>query len=306
MKKILFLNLLFIFLSATPAYAATASELEMYEQAYRNAQSAGSGAVNVTRTMPDYFSKTPVALSKNDQEALKLAESWARTPSKPILLSSGKVAFLHGASIPTIIAAPLNITDLEFEAGESIQSVMLGDTARWQVDSGSVGNIPHIFIKPLDAGLDTSAVITTGKRIYHLRLVSQVKGSMPYIGFIYPESNLAVIRNQAEKAEKQAQFGSMVNASGQSVDVSSLDFNYRVDGSARWKPVQIYNDGLKTYIKLPPNIQEMPILLSKNRGDILVNYRVINNTFIVDGLFDELSLILGVGSKQEQISIRKM
>jgi type IV secretion system protein VirB9 len=257
------------------------------------------------REMPDPLSPRQSALSREDQDALKLAADFAKHPNKPVIVGGGKMAYLYGASIPTIVAAPLKITDIELEAGEAIQNVLLGDTARWQVDSGAVGAVPHLFLKPLDAGLETNAVITTQKRVYHLRLISRREDSMPYVGFVYPERGLAIQRKQQEEQARQERFNSFSQgAEPGHKDLSALDFGYSVSGSAKWRPVQVYNDGIKTYLRLPDGVRETPILLAQNSGS-LVNYRLVNGVFIVDGVFDELSLVLGVGSDQEQVTVAR-
>lgn len=304
MKKALFL----IFMLTLVPCPAFAQEQEIYEGMYLDEiQKNDSGRFkNQPPPLPDYFSKTSVPLTAQEKENLAKAHEWAANPAKPVRLPNGKMAFLHGASVPTIIAAPFNITDLELEAGESIESVLLGDTARWAIDSGYVGNTPHIFFKPLDTGLETSAVVTSNKRVYHLRLVSQRKGFMPYVGFIYAEHRITAIRASNEKAVQERQARTTV-IDGKAVDLTTLDFNYQTSGDlyVSWKPVQVYSDGDKTYIKLPAKIQEMPILLARGGGGILINYRVENNTFIVDGDITEVMLILGVGSSQKKITVKK-
>ena len=51
---------------------------------------------------------------------------------------------------------------------------------RWLVDtatSGSpLGDVIHVMIKPIDVGPETSAAITTNRRIYHIRLIFQREG----------------------------------------------------------------------------------------------------------------------------------
>ncbi len=338
MKKLLFSSVLVLLASTSVAFSApelTPAQRyeqkyvingnnsgmggeESYTEAYKNELSAieeANAKEKMTvasvkedtgaKPLPDYFSQTNVPLTAHEQDTLQMAQTWAKTPHKPIQLPNGKVAFLHGASIPTIIASPFNLTDLEFEAGENIASVLLGDTARWTIETGAVGNIPHLFIKPLDTGLETSAVVTSNKRVYHLRLVSQRKGFMPYVGWLYPEASLAMLQKERAQAEKQKEYSTTV-IDGQQVALSDLHFGYKINGSASWKPVQVYNDGVKTYIKLPAKVQEMPILLARSQGDVLVNYRIDNNTFVVDGLFDELVLVIGVGGKQERVRINKI
>lgn len=51
----------------------------------------------------------------------------------------------------------------------------------------------------------------------------------------------------------------------------------------------------------------MPILLARDARshDLLVNYRVQGTTFTVDGVFDHLVLLLGVGKEQEVVDVRR-
>jgi len=51
----------------------------------------------------------------------------------------------------------------------------------------------------------------------------------------------------------------------------------------------------------------MPMLLvSSTSGESLVNYRVKDNTYIVDQLFKEAYLIIGAGNNQERVTITKI
>ncbi|EKC4924970.1 TrbG/VirB9 family P-type conjugative transfer protein, partial [Campylobacter coli] len=84
---------------------------------------------------------------------------------------------------------------------------------------------------------------------------------------------------------------------------------YSVEGNAPFKPLRIYNDGIKTYIQMPKNLKfyEAPALMildSSNEKQI-VNYRLKYDTFIVDRLFNKAILLSNVGSKQEKIKITK-
>lgn len=95
---------------------------------------------------------------------------------------------------------------------------------------------------------------------------------------------------------------------GKSVDLSGLDFNYKTSGKASWKPVQVYNDGRQTFLKLPDSAsqRDIPVLLAmRGSREQLVNYRVQNGTFIVDGLYDHLALINGVGRDRKRVDIKR-
>jgi hypothetical protein len=54
------------------------------------------------------------------------------------------------------------VCDVELQAGEQVNSIHLGDTARWSVEpaiSGVGGNeVQHLIIKPHDVGLETSLI----------------------------------------------------------------------------------------------------------------------------------------------------
>jgi type IV secretion system protein VirB9 len=92
-------------------------------------------------------------------------------------------------------------------------------------------------------------------------------------------------------------------------NINNLDFDYNIKGDASWKPTRVYNDGIKTYIQMPKNMlyNEAPIflVLDQNDNNQLVNYRLKENNYIVDKLFNKGILIIGVGDDQEKISIER-
>ena len=85
------------------------------------------------------------------------------------------MVFVHDSDggTPTIITAPLQVTDIELQRGERLNEIVIGDTARWQIDSGTHGDTAHIFVKPIDSALETNAVVTTDRRVYHFKLLSR-------------------------------------------------------------------------------------------------------------------------------------
>nr|WP_320013108.1 P-type conjugative transfer protein TrbG [uncultured Desulfobulbus sp.] len=257
----------------------------------------------------DYLNQAMVPLSAKERKALRISSSWSnKNDIQPYMTTGGKLMYVHGASVPTIIASPFQVCDVELERGESVNEIVLGDSARWLAEAGTAGNTTHLFIKPADAGLQTSAVITTDRRVYHLRLISRLKGYTPYVGFTYFD---ALRRDQQQKqsaASRQKEWSSTVGNDGKEIDLAQLNFNYEVEGKVLWKPERVYDDGLKTYIKLPKSTRsgEMPALLVRKGGtDVLVNYRVQNETMIVDGLFNTIALVAGVGGDQECVEIRR-
>jgi type IV secretion system protein VirB9 len=125
------------------------------------------------------------------------------------------------------------------------------------------------------------------------------------VGFLYSDE----LRQQAaQKREREAKDREWASTSldGKVVDLSALNFNYEVRGKASWKPERVYDDGRQTFIRLPEKSRsgEMPVLLvRKGDQDVLVNYRVRDSAMIVDGLFERIALVIGVGGDQEKIEI---
>ena len=255
--------------------------------------------------MPDFLNDTAIPLTSRERKALNLTRDWAGRGPAPVLSHSGKLVYVHGASLPTILASPMQVCDVELQPGEKVNEVIVGDSARWMVETGTAGDTTHLFIKPVDAGLETTAVITTDRRVYHLRLVSRKQGHTPYVGFVYADSMRQQFHEKRAAREEEKQRNTAV-MNGQDVDISDLNFNYDVKGKASWKPERVFDDGSKIHIHLPRKSSEMPVLLARKRGEnVLVNYRVDGKNLIVDGLFDEISLILGVGSKKEEVRIER-
>lgn len=259
-----------------------------------------------------YFGGENPVLTPSEERALRIAREWqakAATQLTPVPGPDGAIQFLYGAVQPSIVCAVMQVTDIELQPGEQINNINIGDSARWLVEpavtGAGVAEVQHIVIKPMDVGLETSLMVTTNRRTYHFRLKSHKTQYMPKISFIYPDAVeqrfLALKERQKEEKEK--------NTIPETQEyLGNLDFDYRISGSAPWKPVRVYNDGTKTIIQMPPKMRqtEAPsLLVMNNDGEALVNYRLQGDRFIVDQLFEKAMLIAGVGSKQTKITITR-
>ena len=258
----------------------------------------------------EYLYQDTIPLTRGERKALQLSRVWTGRGPAPVLSFSGKLIYIHGASLPTVIASPMQVCDVELQAGEKVREIVVGDSARWMVESGSMGvgkdETVHLFIKPIDAGLETTAVVTTDRRVYHLRLISQRSGHTPYVGFTYSDQ-LKIQAAEKRAAEVRAAHWDSAAIDGTSVDLSKLFFGYDVKGKASWKPERVYDDGRQTFIQFPSGkTGEMPILLVR-KGDesVMVNYRIKDKAMVADGIFDKISLVLGVGKAKEEIVITR-
>jgi len=268
-----------------------------------------------------YFEKnTKVRLSQREFEALKKIKKWKsgdRKGMKPTVGSNGTLKYIYGLAQPVISCAVLQVTDIAMEPGERINSIHLGDKARWQIEPATTGSgedaIQHMIVKPIDTDLNTSLVVTTNRRTYHMVLKSYKDKYMPKISFVYPDAIMAKFNahTRAKESERQEK---IIAETGQSID--ELFFNYKVDGESRWIPVRVYNNGVKTVIQMPREMEnnEAPSLLvirpngsfDSEKDQVMVNYRIHDDKYIVDQVFDKAILIAGVGSGQDKVTIERI
>lgn len=273
-----------------------------------------------TELAEQFFSKESPALTPQEQAGLAISKAWIDRSGqavKPVPGGDGAVRFRFGSSQPSIVCAVLQVCDVELQPGEQVSSVNLGDAVRWLVEPAVSGDGPtavqHLILKPLDVGLETSLVVTTNLRTYHLRLRSHRTDYMPRVAFSYPEEAAAkwAALKQAEAVERKT---NTIAATGEYL--GQLDFGYRISGRAAWKPVRVYNDGVKTIIEMPRAMAatEAPTLLAlrdsgtpfKKDEQVMVNYRLQGSRYIVDSLFEKAILIAGVGAGQKKIVIERV
>ncbi|PWF55365.1 P-type conjugative transfer protein TrbG [Massilia glaciei] len=267
-----------------------------------------------------FFTKKNPALTPQEKNAIAIAKKWQANGAdaagmKPVAGPGGVVRFIFGVQQIRIVCAVLQVCDVELQPGEQVNNLNQGDprfTVEPAVSGVGAGEVQHLIIKPLDVGLDTTLIVTTNRRTYHMKLRSHRTQYMPRVGFTYPEDAAAKwdairTREVREKAEQTIPQTKEV--------LSDLCFKYDVRGSARWKPVRVYNDGVRTVIQMPAAMTqtEAPALLvvRKEGGlfteddTVQVNYRVHGDRYIVDTVFDKAVMIAGVGRGQDRVTITK-
>ena len=204
-----------------------------------------------------------------------------------------------------VYAAVGQVTDIVLQEGESLSdtgAVAAGDTVRWVIGEAASGNgssrRTHILVKPTDPGLRTNLVINTDKRTYHVELRSTSATYMASIGWSYPQDELIAVRARIDAANAVA--STQVQTG---IDPAKLNFSYRLSGAnPPWKPVQVFDDGAKTYLLFPETIAqgELPplFLIGEKKQAELVNYRISGRYIVVDRLFSVAELRLGTRRQQ--------
>lgn len=288
-----------------------------------DAMSAGSAPNGLNRgsdggkAPKDFRPPVDVPLSPTAVEAVRMSETWRGGPNSPAAGPDGRVLYAFGAGLPVLVCAPLRVCILELQAGERIVGEpQIGDSVRWNISPGAYGDgdqsTQMIVIKPQEAGLDTNLLVATDRRAYYLRLVSKPQEYVARVAFRYPEDensqkwkqHLIEQRSQERDAKHQQDIlPAMITA-------EKLNFGYRViGGNEHLRPLRVYDDGAKTYIQMKPEMQnrEAPALVvlgADGKGE-MTNYRVREQTYIVDRLFDRARLVLGSGKKAQRVEISR-
>lgn len=202
-----------------------------------------------------------------------------------------------------ILTRPKSVTNVMLAPGEQVLSLVAGDTVNFvfQVSASR----EHIFIKPKFEGLTTSASLITNKTTYQLILRSanetgkwhqRVTWNNPdmVLQDVAASSRGEPQRDAATLAEQPMRAGGGADSA---LVIDKLQFNYLITGTDAIKPAQVFDDGIRTYFRLPEGMQEMPALFTlKDSEASLVNYAIKDGYLIAQGTGGVFLLKLG---KQE-------
>lgn len=265
-----------------------------------------------------YFSRQNPVLKPQEKAAVAITKKWqagAATGMQPVAGPGGAVRFIYGEQQANIVCAVLQVCDVELQPGEQLNNVNVGDprfTVEPAVSGAGATEVLHLVIKPLDVDLRTTLIVTTNRRTYRINLRSHRTDFMQQVSFIYPEDAAAKLQSARMREAKEKQEKTFPQTGEY---LGDLNFRYELSGSAPWKPVRVYNDGVKTVIQMPAAMAqtEAPTLLvvRKEGGlfsddeTVMINYRVQRDRYIVDTVFDKAILIAGVGRGQDRVTITR-
>lgn len=253
------------------------------------------------------FSQEFNSLDNATMAQVKIWQSGGR--AQTIVSSDGKVIYPFGQIMPKVTCAIDRACDVEMEPGEKISDVILGSTQDWHAEKAtSTENgkqIVHVIFQPRDSGLETNAIITTDHRTYHIKLFSPKTEGAYYnrVGFYYPDQIVSHWSDASQAVEHATEKDDTPAVTKSFVSPEMLAFDYRIDGSAEFKPLRVFNDGERTYMEMPDSLHtsDSPIfqLLDDKGNAQVVNYRMAEDKtthtlhYIVDRLFDRAQLKLG-------------
>ncbi len=205
-----------------------------------------------------------------------------------------------------VYAAPMRVTDIVLEPGEHILGEPAsGDVVRWVLALGKSMEKGveawHLYLKPTRPELETNLVVNTDKRTYLLELHSYESTYMAAVHWLYPQDEIA--KFEAETA----QIYELDKNSAPVLSLDALNFNYAIQvvkGRPVWTPVQVFDDGRRTFVRFPATmlVREAPALfVLRDKETQLVNYRMKGDFYVIDRLLDSAELRVG---QQEQEIVR--
>ena len=253
------------------------------------------------------------SLTPNERAALALAEAGMADTVRAVKGGDGGVRFVFGRGYPIIVCAIEQVCDIRLQPGETVNTVKVGDAARWHVESAVTGTDEqfqlHVVVKPLEPDTRTTLLVTTDRRAYRLGLRATAQRFMPSVSFSYPDDVQAHFEGLGRPPTRSPRDGTgRLPATGASL--AALDFGFDLVGDAPWKPLRVYTDGVQTVIELPPaavrtDAPALVLLRDGTPSETVVNYRVHGDRYRVDAVIDRAMLMTGVGADQTRVTITR-
>ncbi|MDA0910735.1 MAG: TrbG/VirB9 family P-type conjugative transfer protein [Proteobacteria bacterium] len=268
---------------------------------------------------------------EDDASVEKAYNNYIAGSDDGVVRSNGFITYPYDAySRPIIVCAPLRVCTIQLEKGEKIRNIQIGDSSRWTFTTFLTGPNENdgsysIAFKPTSAtkGLNTDLVISTDKRIYTLGLESKLGAATHVVNFYYPKETIDKFNermmaqalnnhyshaNDSDSSNSGSNSSNDVNPETTVVQTNNINRNYIATGdSPTWKPIEVFDDGVKTFIKLPKiasrsNIPVVKVVNAQGE-EALSNGRYKQPYYILDGLYQKIMLTSGTGANQQKVVI---
>lgn len=160
---------------------------------------------------------------------------------------------------------------LEFEPGERIENVSIGDALSWQVTPNRKANL--LFIKPIETAPPTNMTVVTDQRRYSFEMVARKatgprQADMAYVvRFIYPQPPVTVTVEPPPTPPERRNIA------------------YTYTGSRVSLPSLVFDDGRFTYFQWAEGVPTPALfVLAANGDESIVNYSVRDGFQVVEQL----------------------
>lgn len=141
-----------------------------------------------------------------------------------------------------------HVTTIEFGEGETIRSILAGDTEGFELDGVPGGQA--FAIKPLARGVHTNVTVYTNRRSYYFNVEEVSTPTFYVVQFHYPDE-----QRRPENA----------------VAAQAPNYNYGASNRTEITPVRVWDDGTFTYFQLARNAPVPAIFRYANGRERTVN-----------------------------------
>lgn len=112
-------------------------------------------------------------------------------PEENCVYADGMLRFFYSQARPLLRCSARNLTDVELHEDEQIVALRLGDPSRWKTETFYIARTPHLVVRPVSNGYDTSMVVVTNQRTYYFDLTARKGDHYGRVGFLYDDQPVA-------------------------------------------------------------------------------------------------------------------
>ena len=167
-----------------------------------------------------------------------------------------RIATYQDGQVYLLSVSLTHVTSIEFGEGESIRSIIAGDTEGFEIDGVPGGRA--FAIKPLSRGVHTNVTVYTNRRSYYFNVEEASTPTFYVVQFRYPSD---------------ARRPSNVIARG------APNANYGASARTEFTPTRVWDNGTFTYFAFPRNAPVPAIFRYANGRE-----RTVNTGSLEDGV----------------------
>lgn len=203
---------------------------------------------------------------------LTAAPSFAEyTPRAGANDSRVRVAQYQNGQVYRLNVSLTHVTTIEFGKGETIRSIIAGDTEGFQLDGVPGGRA--FAVKPNARGVHTNITVYTNRRSYYFNVREVNSPTFYVVQFRYPEDNVRPVNAVAQQAP---------------------NYNYAASSQKSFTPTSVWDDGTFTYFRFARNAPIPAIFRSTNGRERTINSQQIESGVLrVSGVSGQWVLRLG-------------
>ncbi len=182
-----------------------------------------------------------------------------------------RVATYQEAQVYRLSVSLAHVTTIEFGEGESIRSIIAGDTEGFEIDGVPGGQA--FAIKPVARGVHTNVTVYTNRRSYYFNVQETQSPTFYVVQFRYPDDDARTTNVVAQQAPNH---------------------NYGASTQSEFTPTRVWDDGTFTYFQFPRNAPVPAIFRYSNGRERTVNTQAQENGVMrVSGVNAQWVLRLG-------------